>query len=129
MIVVDASLIVDLLLDASAAAPLGRRIATFSEVHAPELLDLEIAQVLRRHVGGGALSPERAELALDSFLRLRIVRHPHRPLLGRIWALRHRLTAYDAAYVALAELLPARLVTRDRKLADLPGVHASIEIW
>lgn len=129
MIVVDASLIVDLLLDGSAAAPLGRRIAATSEVHAPELLDLEIAQVLRRHVGGGALSPARAEVALDNFLRLRIVRHPHRPLLGRIWALRHRLTAYDAAYVALAELLPARLVTRDRKLAALPGVHASIEVW
>jgi predicted nucleic acid-binding protein len=57
-----------------------------------------------------------------------IVRHPHDLFLGRIWELRHGMTAYDAAYIALAESLPAPLITRDRKLPSATGHRAEVEV-
>jgi predicted nucleic acid-binding protein len=95
-------------------------------LHAPHLLDVEVAQVLRRLEQAGPLSTERAEEALSDLRALRIVRYAHQPLLTRAWALRHNLSAYDALYVALAEGLEAPLVTTDRRLASAPGHDAKV---
>jgi predicted nucleic acid-binding protein len=97
-------------------------------LHAPHLLDLEVAQVIRRYWRAGELTSRRAEEVLTDYRDLRIERHSHEPFLRRIWELRENLTAYDAAYVALAEGLGAPLVTRDARLAAAPGNHALIEL-
>lgn len=129
MIVVDASTMLDWVLHTSAGIQLEQRIYAQSEsLHAPHLLDLELTQVLRRLVREGRISAERAEEALEDLASARIARYPHYHLLPRIWQLRDNVTAYDAAYVALAERLDATLVTRDRKLSGASGHHARIEL-
>ena len=129
MIVVDASAVLELLLGAGQARSIAARVLGPEEaVHAPHLLDVEVAQVLRRYARIGELSEERASEALGDLMGLRIERHSHEPLLRRIWELRHNLTAYDAAYVALAEALAAPLLTRDERLAAAPGHRAAIEL-
>jgi predicted nucleic acid-binding protein len=77
-----------------------------------------VLNALRRLRAGDQLSEVRANDALTDFAELRIVRHAHVPLRRRIWDLRDRFTAYDASYVALAEILGAELVTGDVALAD-----------
>jgi predicted nucleic acid-binding protein len=95
-----------------------RRIfATNERLHAPHLIDLEIAQVLRRYVRSTTISAERGAEALNDLIDFPLTRYPHFVLLARIWQMRRGLTAYDAAYLSLAEVLDARLVTRDRALA------------
>lgn len=129
MIVLDASAAVDWLLQSAAAQRIESRIFSRNQsLHAPELLDLEVAQVLRRLVREAAVSASRAEAALQDLLDLRLTRYPHSLLLPRIWQLRHNLSAYDAAYVALAEKLGATLLTRDAKLASASGHAATIEV-
>jgi len=95
-------------------------------LHAPHLLDLEVAQVLRRYFLSRVLSPERAQQALEFFTDLPLTRYQHSAFLPRIWELRQNLTAYDAAYVALAEALRATLITRDAALASSFGHTARI---
>jgi predicted nucleic acid-binding protein len=97
-------------------------------MHAPHLIDLEVAQTLRRYVREGVLSDDRGELALEHFSLLDLNRYSHDTFWRRIWALKENITAYDAAYVALAEALDAPLVTGDRKLAKAPGILAAIEL-
>jgi predicted nucleic acid-binding protein len=97
-------------------------------LHAPHLIDVEIAQVVRRYAAAGEIDGERGRAALTDLADLRLLRYPHDLLLPRIWNLRHNLTAYDAAYVALAEALDAPLVTRDRRLAAAAGHRARIEL-
>lgn len=97
-------------------------------LHAPHLIDLEVSQALRRYVSSGVLEERRARLALDYLAELGLLRYPHDLFLPRIWALRENLTAYDAVYVALAEALPARLLTLDRRLARAPGIAAEVEV-
>ena len=128
MIVVDASVVLDVLLRTERGRAAEDRVLGVEPLSAPHLLDVEVAQVLRRHVGRGALSATRAEAALRDFSDMRIVRYPHHLFLGRIWSLRENATAYDAAYLALAEGLEARLLTSDRKLADVPGHSAAVEV-
>ena len=129
MIVADASAVFELLLKSSAGSSIERRLLEPGElVHAPHLLDLEIAQVLRRYVSAGELSAQRGMQALTDLADLPIVRYPHDLFLSRIWALRHNVTAYDAAYLALAESLPAPLITCDARLAAAPGHRATIEL-
>ena len=123
MIVVDASALLEVLLNTSAATSIADRLFADGEtLHAPHLLDLEIAQVLRRYTASGEMDPRRGQQALDDLADLPLVRYPPDVFLPRIWELRDNLTAYDAAYVALAEALPARLLTRDAALASR-GVH------
>ena len=126
--VLDASAAVEFLLNTAAGRRLAARLDDAAEiVHAPHLIDLEIAQVLRRYALRGVLSDRRGALALEHWRNLDIERYPHEPLLARVWGLRGNLSAYDAVYVALAEALPAVLVTGDRRLAAAPGLRARIE--
>jgi predicted nucleic acid-binding protein len=97
-------------------------------LHAPHLIDLEVAQVLRRNVAAGVIAAARGTEALRDLCDLSLVRYPHEMLLDRIWELRDNLTAYDAAYVALAEALDAGLVTCDRKLASRRSHRARVEV-
>ncbi len=95
-------------------------------LHAPHLVDVEVAQVLRRLEGAESLGSARASEAFEDLRALRLVRHSHLPLLDRVWALRSNLSAYDALYVALAESLEAPLVTLDERLARAPGHTAKV---
>jgi len=129
MIVVDASVVIELLL----RTPAGRKVedrllAPEVTLHAPHLIDVEVAQVLRRFGMTGELDDDRAREALDDLRDLPLARYPHDLLLPRIWELRRNMTACDAAYVSLAELLSATLLTRDARLASAPGHHATIDL-
>ena len=127
--VTDASVVLELLLGTTAALEIQRRLLDSREsLHAPHLLDLEVAQVLRRYVMIGDLTPQRATQALADLADLPILRYPHDLFLPRIWALRHNFTAYDAAYLALAESLPAPLITCDARLAATRGHRAAVEL-
>lgn len=119
MIVVDASAMLEVLLNTGAGSKVAERLFVTGEtLHAPHLLDLEVTQVLRRYARSGALTAERGLQALEDLLDLPLARYPHDILLPRIWELRHSVTAYDAAYLALAEALGVPLVTRDAALAS-----------
>lgn len=129
MIVLDASAAVDWLLRTPAGQFIEKRIYSRSEtLHAPQLLDLEVTQVLRRLAAQGLISTHRADEAVSDLLDLRIARYPHLVLLPRVWQLRHNFSAYDAAYIVLAEKLGAALVTRDARLASAPGHSAAVEL-
>ena len=129
MIVADASAILELLLRTRAGEVVGARLLRSGEtIHAPALIDLEIAQVLRRYVARGELPVAHAEAALAIVAAMPMDRYIHAPLLPRIWELRDNLTAYDAAYVALAEGLQAPLLTCDARLAGAPGIKTSVEL-
>lgn len=122
MIVVDASAVLEVLLGTEAGRRAEDRLFDRdAALHAPHLLDVEVAQVLRRYAAAGEIKPGRAAEALDDLAGLPITRHKHVVLLPRIWQLRHNATAYDAAYLALAEVLDATLITRDAKLARAAG--------
>ena len=129
MIVPDASVIADLLLNTAGATRIRSRIFDAREtLHAPGVLDLEVAQVLRRHAARRVISPHRGRWSIALLQLFPITRYPHEMLLGRIWQLRDNLTAYDAAYVALAEALNAILLTRDSRIARATGHQAQIEV-
>lgn len=129
MIVVDASVVVEVLLRVPGAERLEGRLSGSGErLCAPALLDVEVAQALRRYAGRGELTPERGDEAIQVLMEFPIVRYPHAPLLPRVWELRSNLTAYDAAYVALAEALGVPLLTADARIAGAPGHRAEIEL-
>lgn len=126
----DASAVIEWLLQTIAGRQIERRIFSRQEsLHAPCLLDLEVVQVLRRLEANGAIILSRAEEALQDLSNLRINRYPHRPLLSRIWQLRHNLSAYDAAYVSLAETLDASIITRDARIGSASGHSARVEVF
>ena len=119
----------EVLLRTSTGNAIGQRVFAPGEtLHAPHLIDLEVTQVLRRLINRGLLSPLRGDEALSDLVAFPIQRYPHDMLLHRVWALRHNLTAYDAAYVALAEELDHPLLTHDRKMASAEGHTAKIEV-
>lgn len=129
MIVLDASAAVELLLGATAAEQIGRRIRVSTEsLHAPHLIDVEVVHVLRRYVANGSLGERRARTMLRDYEDLNVRRYPHDALLPRVWQLRLNVTAYDAVYLVLAEVLAAPLLTCDAKLAAVPGHRARVEV-
>jgi predicted nucleic acid-binding protein len=105
-----------------------RLFAGGASLHAPQLIDLEVLHVFRRFERRGVLSASRAAEAVEDLLDLPVTRYPHLALASRIWELRGGLTAYDAAYVALAEALDAPLLTRDAALASVRGHRARVEV-
>lgn len=130
MIVLDTSAAVDWLLQTPVGKRIDQRIYSQGEsLHAPHLLDVEATQVLRRLAREHQVTVGRAEEAISDLLNLRIARYPHLVFLGRVWQLRHTLTAYDALYIALTERLNATLVTRDARLRSAPGHAARIEVF
>jgi predicted nucleic acid-binding protein len=130
MIVLDASAAVDWLLQTPAGQRIEQRIYARSDtLHTVCLLDVEFAQVLRRLVREGTLARKRAEEAIEDLIAVRVTRYAPVLLLNRIWRLRQNLSAYDAAYVALAEELEAPLITRDQRIAAAPGHKATIEVF
>jgi len=129
MIVADASVILEILLRTPDAEGISRRLFLQDEtIAAPHLIDLEVAQVLRRYAASGEIDGERGREALLVFLDFPLIRYPHDVLLPRIWKLRDNVTAYDAAYLALAEALSAPFLTRDARLASAPGHRARVEL-
>lgn len=124
MKVVDAGVVVELL-----AGDLGPNRLGDEELAAPHLLDSEVTQVLRGLVRRGVLNDEQGAAALDGFLRLALTRFPADWLRPRMWELRHNFSAYDATYVALAEITSATaLLTTDARLAAAPGPRCQIEL-
>lgn len=129
MIVVDASAILEILLNTPTGSKVAARLsAPGATLHAPHLLDVEVAQVLRRYALAGNLDEIRGDQALADFESLPIERYRHGELLQRIWQLRDSLTAYDAAYVVLAEALEAHLITCDARLSRAHGHGATVEL-
>jgi predicted nucleic acid-binding protein len=129
VIVIDASALLEVLLHTPLGAAIeARLLGALESLHSPHLLDVEITQVIRRFVMAREIEAERAQAALDDFMGFPIWRHPHGFLLPRVWALRNNFTAYDAVYVALAEVLDATLLTHDRRLATAAHEHVSVEL-
>ncbi len=129
MIVVDASALIEVLLRTRSAPAVEQRLFVPDlTLHAPHLMDIETAQVLRRYALGGEIDDARGRAALEDLADFPIRRYPHDFLLPRVWELRHNLTAYDAVYVALAEALDATLLTRDRRLEGASGHRARVEL-
>jgi predicted nucleic acid-binding protein len=124
VIVADASAVVSALLNAGAARDLLGR----ERVQVPHLVDAEVASALRRATSVGVLTPEEGWAALDTWRRLGVTRHPVVGLLDRVWQLRENVTAYDAAYVALAEALDCPVVTADARLSRAPGLRCTVTV-
>lgn len=129
MIVADNSALVAVLAAEAPPAGLAMRLAQEDELHVPHLIDLEFLNVMRRLLLGGKLTEKKAAAARAELGLLPLVRYSHEPFRGRIWALRSNLTAYDAAYIALAEALDASLISCDDKLARSTGHHARVELF
>lgn len=104
------------------------RLKADPSLHGPHLIDLEVLSVLRRRVSSGDMEERRAALAIRDLEELQLTRYPHLAFSPRIWALRQNLTPYDAAYVALAELLGAVFVTADARLPGAPGLRCEVEV-
>lgn len=128
MIVVDASVVVEVLMAGPASDSILARLQEGEDLYAPELMDIEVLHVLRRAAAHHDLSAKRAQQSVALLGALPIIRVGHESLCSRIWQLRENLSAYDAAYVALAEGLGATLLTRDRKLTRAPGIRAPVEV-
>lgn len=127
MIVMDASVLGPLLLDEEAEQKVRPRIQE-DELVAPELVDIEVTALLRKRHRAKLLTQKRASQALADLHDLPVKRIPHRALLGRMWELRDNVTAYDAAYVAVAELYDATVLTADNRLANASGPRCRFEV-
>ena len=124
MIVVDASAALSALLNDGPA----RRALGTEQIHVPHLIDSEVASGLRKGVAAHGLDAESGWTALDTWRRLGMTRYPVFSLLDRVWELRENLSAYDASYVALAELLDCNLLTANARLGQAPGSHCAITV-
>jgi predicted nucleic acid-binding protein len=131
LIVLDASAVVAVLVGQGQVAELIREKIGIPDqsLHVPHVMDLEVLHALRRQILLGTLSRERSSEALDDLKNITFVRYPHAAFVDRIWSLKGNLTAYDAAYIALAEALDAPLVTMDARLARAPGIRAVVEVY
>jgi len=128
VLVVDASVLAPALADDGPDGDMARARLTGQSLVAPELIDLEATSVIRRQMLGGHLDARRARLALTDLVELPLRRAPHRALLARCWELRENVSVYDAAYVALAEILDVVFLTADARLARAPGPRCRFEL-
>ncbi|GAA4981669.1 type II toxin-antitoxin system VapC family toxin [Kineococcus glutinatus] len=128
MIVVDASVLAPALADDGPDGDRARDRLRGEVLTAPEVIDLDVASVLRRAAAGGRLPDRRADLAVRDLIDLPLRRAAHRTLLPRCWELRHTITSYDAAYVSLAEALGITLVTADARLSRAPGITCEVDV-
>ena len=128
MLVVDASVLFEVVADTPEAAAIGVRLLKDSDLHAPHLVDAEVLSVVQRHHRVGRLDTTAATQAVADLRAWPGQRWAHRDLLGRAWELRDNVTGYDALYVALAEALRATLFTLDQRLANAPGIRCSVEV-
>jgi predicted nucleic acid-binding protein len=131
LIVLDASAVVAILVGSGLGAErIREKIEPPDEsLHVPHVMELEVLRALRRQALLGTLSRERSTEAITDLGNISFARYPHTPLIGRIWELKENLTAYDAAYVALAEALDAPLITMDAGLAQASGIRAAVEVY
>ena len=129
MIIADASFLVMALGDDGPDGTQARQRLRGEELAAPHLVDVEVVSVLRRSVLTGTMTGQRAGQALEDLADLTIERVAHGTLLARVWALRANYTAYDACYVAVAELFHAPLLTYDAKMATAPGARCAFEVF
>ena len=127
MVVVDSSAVL-VALASGDSGPLADRLAPTRELHAPELLDVEVLLSLRRLLAIGALSEERAQHVREDFVALRLSRHAHAPLADRVWQLRDQISPSEGMFIALAELLELPLVTCDPALADASAGVVDVEL-
>lgn len=127
MIVVDASVVVELLTDLGVASRLHVRLGG-ELLLAPDILPIEVVSALRGLNFGGHLNDQALEMATADLLRLPIDLHPSLPLAPRVLALRNNFSAYDASYVALAEAFRCPLLTLDQRLAKAARRHCAIEV-
>jgi predicted nucleic acid-binding protein len=124
VLVADASAVVAALLNATARTALGGDV----QVHAPHLLDSEVASAIRSRVRRGKLDSRAGWDLLERYRRLGITRHSTFPMFERLWELRHNLSAYDAAYVVLAETLDCGLLTADARISRAPDLHCPVTV-
>lgn len=130
MIVIDASVLANVVGDDGATGTAARaRLATAGEASVPDLADVETVAVLRKRWLAGTMTARRFKAAIDDLADLPMERYPTGPLMGRAYELRANVTAYDASYIALAEVLACPLVTGDARLSRAPGVRCSIEVF
>jgi predicted nucleic acid-binding protein len=131
LLVLDASAVLAVLVDQGPAAERVRQKVEGpgESLHVPHVMDLEVLHALRRQTLLGMLSRERSTEAIEDLKNITFVRYPHVTLVGRIWSLKYNLTAYDAAYVALAEALDVPLITMDTRLAQASGIRAAVEVY
>lgn len=129
-VVLDASVVVELVLGTRVGARVRQRLlAPGISLHGPELLDLEVLNVLRRYVQAGRIAADRADTAVRRLNELDLRRYRHGPMLPRIWSWRANLSAYDATYVTLAEVLGGPLLTTDARLSRAPELPIAIELF
>jgi predicted nucleic acid-binding protein len=105
-----------------------RRALADEQLHAPHLIDAEVANALRRGVATRRVEADAAWTALNRWRRLGLTRYPVLGLLARVWELRENVSAYDACYIALAELLDCALLTADARVSQAPGTHCLITV-
>jgi predicted nucleic acid-binding protein len=129
LLVLDTSAVLEVLAGRNPAPGLAERLSQDGDLHAPHLIDTELLHALRRMSIRAQISDERAADARSDFAELALTRYPHEPLNDRVWELRQSLTAYDATFVALAEVLSAPLITCDARLASAHGHRAQIELF
>ena len=131
MIVLDASAVVALLVGQGLGAErIRRKVEGPGEsLHVPHVMDLEVLHALRRQTLLGTLSGKRSDEAIEDLKSMAFVRYPHATLIDRIWSLKNNLSAYDAAYISLAEALDAPLITMDARLAQVPRIRAAVEVY
>jgi predicted nucleic acid-binding protein len=128
LVVTDAGVWIKAIVDEGPGGAVRTRLAGEVSVAAPALLDLEFANVLRGLLTKKSINESSAERALTEIAQAPIKRYGHQALLRRIWQLKSNMTAYDAAYVALAELLGADLLTIDRRITGVPGIRCRVEV-
>lgn len=128
MLVVDASVLFEVVTDTFRAEPIRARLAAEPDQAAPHVVDIEVFSLVRRDHLAGVLDATAAALAVDDLRTWPGERYGHRALLERAWELRHNVRGWDAAYVALAEALDATLLTLDRRLASAEGPRCPIEV-